>query len=624
MKAFKRVISTITALCCGLSITPFKSLAWDSIYQRSDTGASTIDDEALIPFEYDGDTDILEDRVIVVIKHSYSSLNQSWHVEDFGCANICNVEDLTHMDMTEEDEKSYLQKVTFHQILRITLKDTGIDQVLDAISYLEKQPFILHASPSCKMEACTTTCNDPMIPSNYYAFTNTHLYQAWDLETGSSSTKIGIIDSGIANVSDLMGNTNYSLGYDFYNNNTTTSDDSAGHGTVVASVAGAVGNNSTGVCGTCWDVDLVPLQVWGGGADPWIDAISYATSNNIPILNLSNSTGSSMATCLQYQIANYPGLIVCAAGNDGVDIDNNTPYFSYPMLLDNNNLIVVAASDANDAFTSSSNYGAVSVDLAAPGTNLWVVNNDGTYNTNGGTSLAAPMVAGTAALLLSYNPNLTALELKKAIMDSVDPISSMSGKTVSGGRLNAYNALCYVKKASQLQNIVVNVKASSNSGLTSFNTWFEHDYIFDPFYGYIAGSALPTPSGLTRTYYMGANNIKGEVLSYSGSAINSSGIVATYRFTSRFNQTAAVFNSFGSKGTSSYYLSLETVVIGDLNDDGFITQTDSNLLMQAVVGSITLTSTQRIAADMNFDGSIDILDSTRINQYINGTRNSFF
>jgi hypothetical protein len=131
-------------------------------------------------------------------------------------------------------------------------------------------------------------------------------------------------------------------------------------------------------------------------------------------------------------------LFVAAAGNDD---NNNDVIPTYPASYDVPNVLAVASTDHNDAKASSSSYGLTNVDLGAPGVNiLSTVPGDG-YDHFSGTSMATPHVSGAAALLKGYNPSLSALELKSIIMDSVDPVASMNGITVTGGRLNINNAL---------------------------------------------------------------------------------------------------------------------------------------------------------------------------------------
>lgn len=148
---------------------------------------------------------------------------------------------------------------------------------------------------------------------------------AWNITTGSKNIKVGIIDSGIANHTDLAAN--LVSGWDFYSehDNSVTTDPLDYHGTRVAGVIGAKGNNGKGICGINWDVSLVPLQVTdcsqsplSNGCYPFesdaiIEDIEYATENNIPIINCSFTGSFRGAT--RTQISKYKGLVVCAAGD---------------------------------------------------------------------------------------------------------------------------------------------------------------------------------------------------------------------------------------------------------------------------------------------------------------------
>jgi hypothetical protein len=131
-------------------------------------------------------------------------------------------------------------------------------------------------------------------------------------------------------------------------------------------------------------------------------------------------------------------LFVVAAGNNGKDVEA-TPF--YPCAYTAANILCVAATDANDALASFSNTGAVSVDLAAPGTQILSTVPGGGHALYSGTSMATPHVAGAAALVLSRHPEWTAQQVKDALIGSVDPLPSLTGKTVTGGRLNVARAV---------------------------------------------------------------------------------------------------------------------------------------------------------------------------------------
>jgi len=216
------------------------------------------------------------------------------------------------------------------------------------------------------------------------------------------------------------------------------------HGTHVAGTIGAVGNNSSGVTGINWRCKMMACRFlnedgYGSVADA-IDAINYAVANGAKILNNSWG-GSGYSSSLAAAITNAKDngvLFVAAAGNDSTDNDS-TP--QYPACYQIENVIAVAATDDDDALAYFSNYGQNTVHLGAPGVSILstVLNNEyGWYN---GTSMATPHVSGTAALLLAQNPVITINELKARLISTGDPVPSLVDKTISGRRLNSYNAL---------------------------------------------------------------------------------------------------------------------------------------------------------------------------------------
>lgn len=265
----------------------------------------------------------------------------------------------------------------------------------------------------------------------------------------------GIDTDGNGFIDDLVG-------WDFLNNDNDPFDDNR-HGTHVAGTIGAMANNSTGVVGVNWDVQLMALKFLNsGGSGPTSAAalaVDYATRMNANLT--SNSWGGGGFSQALYDAIEAHGaankLFVAAAGNSGANLDNS-PH--YPASYDLSNIVAVAATDASDDIATSgqlgstfdSNFGAISVDLGAPGVAVLSTTPDGTYSSFNGTSMATPHVAGVAALAWSMDPNAGFDTIRDAILDSVDPLTALTGVTSTGGRLNAQGAL---------QRIGMTVRSSS-------------------------------------------------------------------------------------------------------------------------------------------------------------------
>jgi serine protease len=284
---------------------------------------------------------------------------------------------------------------------------------------------------------------------------------AWDISIGSRDVIIGVIDTGMDyNHPDLMDNRwvnsgvypGSTYGYSTLNANLDPMD-SGSHGTHVAGTIGASGNNGMGITGVNWSVTLIPCQFLGssGGTTAGaIECINYFTdlklNYGVDVKATNNSWGGggySETLREAIQSSNDAGILfVAAAGNDGFNADN-TPM--YPAAYDLEGIVSVASTDRNDnlsVFSSGgSNYGAVSVDLGAPGSAILSTTPGNSYASYSGTSMASPHVAGAAALLWSVNPEISVLEMKAILMDSGDSLAALDGKTVSGKRLNLTNAM---------------------------------------------------------------------------------------------------------------------------------------------------------------------------------------
>jgi subtilisin family serine protease len=308
---------------------------------------------------------------------------------------------------------------------------------------------------------------DGSIPANQYG---SQAAEAWaNGNTGSNTVYVGIIDEGsMFNHTDLAANfwTNSFdpvdgadndgngfiddvHGWDFDGNNNSTFDGTQDdHGTHVAGTIGAVGGNGTGVAGVCWNVKMISAKFLGrrgGTTANAVKAVDYFTDlktrHGLNIVATNNSWGGGGASSsLQAAIERANGqniLFIAAAGNDGNNIESTK---SYPASYNNANIIAVAAIASNGSIPSWSNYGSTSVDLGAPGSGIYSTlpgkNGGSSYGSYSGTSMATPHVTGAAALYASTHPGLTAPQIKAAILSSVVPTASLSGKTATGGRLN--------------------------------------------------------------------------------------------------------------------------------------------------------------------------------------------
>ena len=254
---------------------------------------------------------------------------------------------------------------------------------------------------------------------------------AWQTTTGSSATVIAVIDSGIDFThpdltSNQWANPNSAdsgdlHGWDFITDSGEIKDEQ-GHGTAVAGIIAAEGNNALGITGVMWRASLMSLRVLdntgtGDVADA-VEAIDYAVAHGAHVINLSWGTNGEsivLKDAIERAIRRNV-IVVCSAGNGGHDL-NVTPY--YPASFNLRNLLSVAATDNSDQLASWSNWGASSVTLAAPGTNILTTQRDGGYWNVTGSSAAAPIVSGIAGLLRTARPHGPATIIAKAITDSV-------------------------------------------------------------------------------------------------------------------------------------------------------------------------------------------------------------
>ena len=295
--------------------------------------------------------------------------------------------------------------------------------------------------------------------------------EAWNISTGSSGVVVGVVDTGVdldhpdlaaniwTNSSEIAGN-----GIDDDGNGVIDDrhgirsingsisgnpNDDHNHGTHVAGIIGALGNNATGVVGVNWNVKIMPLKFLdssgSGLTSDAINVINYAVAmkqSGVNIRVLNNSWGGGgFSNALQEAIsaANDAGILfVVAAGNES---NNNDSSPTYPSNFDVDNVLSVAAVDRNGNLASFSNYGATTVDLAAPGVNIQSTVTGGGYASQSGTSMAAPYVSGIAALLAAENSSLNVSGMKNRLIGSIQTVSALNGKMLAPGIVNAFRAL---------------------------------------------------------------------------------------------------------------------------------------------------------------------------------------
>lgn len=292
--------------------------------------------------------------------------------------------------------------------------------------------------------------------------------EAWSLYKGSRDVVVALIDTGIdyshedisnniwINKDEIPNNgidddnNGYAddvYGWNFYkNNNNVYVGEEDSHGTHGAGTIIAKANNGIGIAGIVQseNVKVMAVKALGGiggtgTTQSIISAIKYAEANGASICNLSLGTPNN-DEALYNTIANSSMLFVVAAGNDGTDIDI-TP--TYPAAYSLDNILTVANVNYDGSLHYSSGYGKASVDVGAPGSYILSSTPNNSYSYMTGTSMAAPMVSGGAAMIYSHFNNISLADVKEIIIKSVKPLDSLKNTTLSGGMLNLSAALKY-------------------------------------------------------------------------------------------------------------------------------------------------------------------------------------
>ena len=313
------------------------------------------------------------DSILVTLTEQESLMFKEYDIKDFQIIDAVDVIELTKYTTQQlKNNKGQSNNISnYKRSLKICVKKNNKQEILDAINVLNSRDDIYAAEPNFLGEYLTVIPNDEYV-DNQWAINNINLFSTWDYVTGDETINVGIVDSGIDNNHpDLVSNVDISLSSDFTGDNNPWYVSNY-HGTHVAGIVGAIGNNAIGIAGVNWNVNLVSLKIGESipTADCVVAAIDYANTHNIPILNMSFSVNNDIA--LSNIIDLYYGIIVCAAGNTVRNIDVNPVY---PASYSSNNIISVGAIEIdNDIWftdnSNGSNYGASSVDIFAPGYNI--------------------------------------------------------------------------------------------------------------------------------------------------------------------------------------------------------------------------------------------------------------
>lgn len=286
---------------------------------------------------------------------------------------------------------------------------------------------------------------------------------AWQTTTGSLDTVIAIIDSGIDFTHPDLGHNRWTNSDERDNGRDDDRDgfvddlhgwdwveasnvikDQQGHGTGVAGIIAAEGNNGTGTTGVMWRASLMSLRVLDntgtGDVANAVEAIDYAVAHGAQVINCSWGTDEeSLILRDAIERAGRRGVVVVtSAGNSGRDIETD-PY--YPASFGLPNLLVAASTDHFDQLSSWSNRGGTHVTMAAPGTDILTTQMGGGYRLVTGTSASAPLVSGVAGLVKTVRPWLSANGTAAAIRDGVRHVTGLEGQLLTGGVVSASGAL---------------------------------------------------------------------------------------------------------------------------------------------------------------------------------------
>jgi subtilisin family serine protease len=336
--------------------------------------------------------------------------------------------------------------------------------VRQVIAAYQRSGLVEFAEPDFLVQLATTEPNDPAYADGtLWGLHNTGQLdgladadidapEAWDISTSASNIVVAVIDTGVRYThEDLAGNVwrhpqDGSHGLNVLTGTNDPNDDS-GHGTLIAGVVGATANNGKGIVGVAWQVQIMACKFAnnaGGSISDAIACIDFARTNGAKIINASwgiYEESLSLSNAI-YEARAADILVVAAAGNSARDTDDPDWHY-FPASLPLDNVIAVAATTRRDELHPRSNIGSTNVDLAAPGENIYSTFYlaDNAYGRDEGTSMAAAYVTGACALLRVRFPAESTQQIINRLLAGTDPLLSLAGRCVSGGRVNLHKAL---------------------------------------------------------------------------------------------------------------------------------------------------------------------------------------
>ena len=400
---------------------------------------------------------------------------------------IVKIKDEYGLEQLEQLNQKYqaetVKRLDSSQIYIVKLGDHTIDTVSNAIeNYGLEQSLVAYVEPDYIVQILDLP-DDPKFHNQWNLALDESLGEnevshigatkSWGIETGSADVIVAIVDTGIdyyhqdlrENIWENPGETGLDLvgndkatngidddrngyiddnhGWNFYYNNNDPLDDNR-HGTHVAGIIGAAGNNGTGISGVCWKTSLLPIKFLSpagiGVTSDAVASINYCTQLGVDVSNNSWGGGEYSRALKDaiYNAGQANCIVVTAAGNEGKNISKSPVY---PAAYDLSNVLSVTASSQDGGLPLFANYGESNVDLAAPGVRILSTFPNDKYGYLDGTSMAAPHVAGALAMLKSRYPNLSAGKLKNRLLAATDADPILEAKCQTGGRLNLYKAL---------------------------------------------------------------------------------------------------------------------------------------------------------------------------------------